>query len=52
MQDRSKRGLEGLLIFAGVLLFIAPAFNLLVWNLAIFAGIACFVALAVLRQYF
>lgn len=47
-----KRRIEAVLAFAGIMFFMAASFGLLTWNVAIFAGIGCFVAIGVLDGYF
>jgi hypothetical protein len=47
---RWKRYLQGILTFVGIMLFLAPAFNLMPWNIGIFGGIACFVALGIMER--
>jgi hypothetical protein len=47
-----KRAVEAALTLAGILLVIAPNFGLLPWKYGVFAGIACFLAVAAVEQIF
>lgn len=48
---RWRRPVEGVLTFAGIMLILAAVFNLLAFNIGLFAGIGCFVAVGVIEQY-
>lgn len=51
MNERWQRILQGLLLLAGILLFMAPYYNILPANISYFISVGCFAAIYVIEHY-
>lgn len=50
MNDNNSKTIAIILTTFGVLFMLAMAFQILPWNIAIFAGVACFILAGMVRR--
>ncbi|MBL8207044.1 MAG: hypothetical protein JNM09_22615 [Blastocatellia bacterium] len=50
MNNQTSKTVAMILTTVGVLFMISTAFSLLPWNIAVFAGIACFIVAGLVRR--
>jgi hypothetical protein len=50
MTNQNSRTIALILMAVGVLFMISTGFRLLPWNIAVFAGIACFILAGLVRR--
>ena len=50
MTNQTTKTVTIILSTVGVLFFISTGFSLLPWNIAVFAGIACFIVVGMVKK--
>jgi hypothetical protein len=52
MSERTQRILQGILLLGGIMLILAPSYQMLPANIGYFLSVSCFVAIWVIDYYF